>query len=543
MDEKPGQRARPRSRQFRRIGAYRFLAIFMLPAVALLIAACVAVFLSLDAIRQISDTLETKHLPGMLDSQRTVDNIGVLRGDAAMVFMAEEPGQRRAARLKTQALVAESVFENSREITDFAKAVLELVLKLDAERNRSDAASDRLHKHELRLSAVLARLKMALGGALTLEPTHGSRHVTSPRREKDMALYRRARQSFEPVLALCRGADIGPAARDDCASFQRELQLVGEAWSEKGLADQQARAIWKRLDASLRDLSNAVSTEEFQRTQAAMESLKSEARKMTAAFYASAAFLACIVLGAVLILHRHVLSPISLAARELRQIRFGRPSTPLPPVRITELQQLLDLLPSLSGYLAELAARSGELEQEKNKYESLSLVDALTGVGNRRGFDARLAGIGHEVALSMLMIDVDLFKNYNDSLGHQAGDKCLAAVARAMQEALYRRADALFRYGGEEFAVILEHASAPQALAVAERIMKKIHSLRLPHPASSVAPIITVSIGVAGAGEGERRAGGDLVARADKALYRAKAEGRDRICVSGEEGALRGGAV
>lgn len=367
--------------------------------------------------------------------------------------------------------------------------------------------------------------------------------MTSPAREKDRAQYRRARLSFEPVLAFCRGADLGRAVREDCALFQRELQLVGEAWNEKGLADQQARAIWKRLDASLQDLSNAVSTEEFQRAQASMGSLKAEARKMTIGFYASVAFLACIVLGAVIVLHRHVLSPISLAVRELRQIRFGRPATPLPPVRITELQQLLDLLPSLSGYLAELAARSGELEQEKNKYESLSLVDALTGVGNRRGFDARLAGTGRGTALAMLMIDVDLFKNYNDSLGHQAGDKCLAAVARAMQEALYRRADALFRYGGEEFAVILEHASAPQALAVAQRIMQKIHSLRLPHPASSVAPIITVSIGVAVTGEGERRTDGDLVARADKALYRAKAEGRDRICVSGEEGVHRGGAV
>lgn len=170
MDEKRGQRARPQSRQFRRIGAYRFLAIFMLPAAALLIVACLAVFFSLGAIRQISDTLEAKHLPGMLDSQRTVDNIGVLRSDAAMVYMAEEPGQRRAARLKTQALVAESVFETSREITDFAKTVQELVLKLDAERNRSDAASDRLHMHELRLSAVLARLKMSMAGRLRWSP-------------------------------------------------------------------------------------------------------------------------------------------------------------------------------------------------------------------------------------------------------------------------------------------------------------------------------------------------------------------------------------
>lgn len=85
----------------------------------------------------------------MLDSQRTVDNIGVLRSEAAMVFMAEDPRQRRAARLKTQALAAESVFETSSEITEFAKTVQELVRELDAARNSSDVASDNLHRNEL----------------------------------------------------------------------------------------------------------------------------------------------------------------------------------------------------------------------------------------------------------------------------------------------------------------------------------------------------------------------------------------------------------
>lgn len=152
--------------------------------------------------------------------------------------------------------------------------------------------------------------------------------------------------------------------REDYALFQRELQIVGEAWNEKANADQQAWALWKRLHASLQDWSNAVSSEEFQRAQAGMESLKAEARKMTIGFYTAVIFLVCIVLGAVILLHRHVLSPISLMAGEMRQIRFGRPSMPLSPARIREVQPLLDLLPSLNGYLAGLVERSGELEQK-----------------------------------------------------------------------------------------------------------------------------------------------------------------------------------
>ena len=157
-----------------------------------------------------------------------------------------------------------------------------------------------------------------------------------------------------------------------------------------------------------------------------------------------------------------------------------------------------------------------------------SMVDALTGVANRRSFDARLAESARCASVGMLMIDVDLFKNYNDSLGHPAGDKCLADVARAMQTTLYRHNDALFRYGGEEFAVILEDATERQALAVAERIMSGIRSLRLPHPDSVVAPHVTVSIGVAVARREEGGSGADLVARADSALYQAKARGKRR---------------
>lgn len=536
MDAEQGRPEAP-SRKIRRISAYRFLALLILPAALLLGVAGLAVFLSLDTIRQITDSLEEEHLPGILDSQRTVDNINVLRSEAAVVFMAEDPGQRRAARLKVQALVAESVFEQSPEITGFAKTVQELTQKLDNARKRSDEASDALHLNELRLSGVLALLRHAAGDVHTLEPTHSSRHVTSPAREKDKAQYERARKSFEPMLALCRRMDLTPALSEDCAAFQRDLRVVGQAWNEKGEADQEALMLWRSLDASLQDLSNAASSEEFQRAYAGMEGLRAEARSMRNGFYISIALLAAMVLGTVAVLHRHILSPISLAAQELRQIRFGSPAKALPPVRIRELQQLLDLVPSLRGYLKDLAARSGALEQEKNKYENLSLVDALTGVPNRRSFDARLAQSACCASVGMLMIDVDLFKNYNDSLGHLAGDKCLVATARAMQATLYRHDDTLFRYGGEEFAVILEDVVAQQALAVAERIMDRIRSLRLPHPDSAVAPYVTVSIGVAVARRGEGCSGAELVARADKALYRAKAGGRDRICLYGDEDA------
>jgi diguanylate cyclase (GGDEF)-like protein len=245
--------------------------------------------------------------------------------------------------------------------------------------------------------------------------------------------------------------------------------------------------------------------------------------------YISCIFLIFSIFLYSLAIHRYFLDPIALIARNLDHLQKARPPEPAPPVRIRELQWLLDMLPGLSRYMEELNAHSDALEMEKDKYVNLSMMDGLTGVGNRRSFDEQMAR--HGAGCALLMLDVDMFKLYNDTLGHQAGDTALKAVAHAMKSALLRSSDQVFRYGGEEFTVILPNASEEAAMSVAARILITIREMNIPHPASSVAPFLTASIGVsicAGVGRIPPR---ELIARADKALYRAKRSGRNRICV------------
>lgn len=179
----------------------------------------------------------------------------------------------------------------------------------------------------------------------------------------------------------------------------------------------------------------------------------------------------------------------------------------------------------------------------------LAHIDGLTGVGNRRYFDKAL---GREVAvakregqpLSLLMLDVDHFKRYNDHYGHLAGDACLKSLAQAICGSLMRVSDLVFRFGGEEFAVILPNTQLSGALEVGERILEAVRDLRIEHVASECRPCVTLSIGVAtcsGANcfsetpHEERTGGGDgpyataLLALADSALYQAKFGGRDRV--------------
>ncbi|MES2164263.1 MAG: diguanylate cyclase [Pseudomonadota bacterium] len=159
--------------------------------------------------------------------------------------------------------------------------------------------------------------------------------------------------------------------------------------------------------------------------------------------------------------------------------------------------------------------------------------DGLTGVFNRRYFDMALE---QEVArqrrtggyLSVAMVDVDHFKNYNDSLGHQQGDTCLRTIAQALQAAMRRPGEILTRYGGEEFSVVAPNVGLPDAAQLGIWIQDKINKLALPHPASTTSEIVTVSIGIAtGIPTAEHNAE-RFIAVADRALYTAKQAGRNR---------------
>lgn len=196
--------------------------------------------------------------------------------------------------------------------------------------------------------------------------------------------------------------------------------------------------------------------------------------------------------------------------------------------------------------LIEIRDVSGTIEREKrllDHAESMrarSYVDGLTGIANRRYFDVALdrelrRAQRMKGALSLLLIDIDSFKAYNDHFGHQQGDACLSTVAQALAANLKRPADVAARYGGEEFAAILPDTSLEQARLHANAIREHVAALALPHAASAHWPIITLSIGVASFDPERLHEVPALIEAADKALYAAKRGGRNRVVVDGDE--------
>ncbi|MEY2856534.1 MAG: hypothetical protein RLZZ74_843 [Cyanobacteriota bacterium] len=161
-------------------------------------------------------------------------------------------------------------------------------------------------------------------------------------------------------------------------------------------------------------------------------------------------------------------------------------------------------------------------------------IDSLTQIANRRRFDEYITQEWSRCArekehLSLLLCDVDYFKVYNDTYGHQAGDSCLYEVAKGIERAVKRPADIAFRYGGEEFAVILPHTDGQGAIKVAEEIHQQILELKLSHIASKISDIVTLSIGVSSIIPDTRTSPHQLISAADSALYDAKFKGRNRV--------------
>ncbi|HAV5942044.1 GGDEF domain-containing protein [Acinetobacter baumannii] len=178
-----------------------------------------------------------------------------------------------------------------------------------------------------------------------------------------------------------------------------------------------------------------------------------------------------------------------------------------------------------------------ELMQQAQQLSLLSQQDALTGLANRRYLDETLdnewrRALRHETPLTIMMVDIDFFKPYNDSLGHLKGDQCLKDIATAISSIAARSGDLVARYGGEEFLLLFPMTNAQQAKIQAERLMNAIKKIAIVHPCSSVSPYVTISVGVATTIPRLNDSISAFVSRADHALYQAKTNGRNQYQIA-----------
>lgn len=206
---------------------------------------------------------------------------------------------------------------------------------------------------------------------------------------------------------------------------------------------------------------------------------------------------------------------------------------------LTLIADQLSMIIEKSRMHDEQMRLKASLEAANEELSSLARIDPLTGLANRREFEAKLdqewrRAIRDRIPISFIMLDIDLFKAYNDALGHLEGDRCLEKVAASLEGVVRRANDCATRYGGEEFGVLLSDCPQSAAEEIAESIRKTIESLKISHPASPM-EVVTVSCGSATVIPELGIPPKELVQRADEALYQAKAGGRNRVvCARGD---------
>jgi diguanylate cyclase (GGDEF)-like protein len=196
-------------------------------------------------------------------------------------------------------------------------------------------------------------------------------------------------------------------------------------------------------------------------------------------------------------------------------------------------EEAIALLESCALYAGARISNDG-VRSAQSRYERLASTDALTGLANRRRFDEVLEAEWKRACrvrtpLTLIMLDIDYFKAFNDTYGHPAGDRCLQQVARTLSEAVKRPCDIIARYGGEEFVALLPSTEAQGGIALAELLRENVAGLQITHAASSLG-ILTLSVGAATAVPGRDETSESLLAAADAALYQAKRDGRNRVC-------------
>jgi diguanylate cyclase (GGDEF)-like protein len=214
--------------------------------------------------------------------------------------------------------------------------------------------------------------------------------------------------------------------------------------------------------------------------------------------------------------------------------------TPHPPNWDTWKINLLEQFASQLTVAIQQSQLYEELQQKNQELERLSVTDSLTQIANRYNFNQTLEQewrrLGREAAfLSVILGDIDYFKQYNDLYGSPVGDACLQLIASVLKDTIKRPADKVARYGSDEFALILPNTNAEGALLVAKSILNRIKALEIPHDNSAVANHVTISLGVASLLPTQLLTSESLIQMANRALLTAKQHGRDRIFALSED--------
>ena len=469
-------------------------------------------YVNVQSIERMVGESREAHLPSIQEGQRTLLNLEYLRHSVSQLRQAPNEEYLRSTYTGIRVLLAEISFDKRvDEITlrDLGTPIRELY----DSRNRVVQLYSQLLESVHTFLAGYARA----GGSLPAEAVAALWQNCVNLTENSAAeLRERIQQLADGVSATGRSV-IAPLA-------QRIMGIMDSLRQEDLLSRKLNGNILERITS----FRVAASSSEVKLIYSELSAISRHAERIQQVALHLCIGLTCCLGILSWLLHHHILLPIMQASDVLSNILNGRAVERYPSSRIRELDSMIQALPLLQRDMLAKDARSSRLEKGQEQLKSMSFRDSLTGLSNRRALDLLLKGGVPDECVAILMFDIDLFKQYNDTLGHLAGDEALRRVGEIAMS--YADANCTpFRYGGEEFVMIFqgEGALPDKVRAVARDLMARLASADIPHPASPWGRL-TVSVGLAFRAPGLTSLH-ETLDQADKALYRAKSRGRHRV--------------
>ena len=453
---------------------------------------------TLQRIESMANAAAHDYLPNILQRQQFLLNIEHMRLNASQMRYAVNTRQLQQASTSLRMLLADAGFGNA-SFKPVLDKVYPLLDELMALRLSLFDLVEEVRRQEWRFLLALGRLAEHIGWDETQSPLLAAPQAQQPQYLSLLTgSYAFIDDSVIQLFAACR-KHVGdlPGTRKPCDDIEEAWKHISEKQKEIGRYQEHFDLLVKDIDQVLVGLSVEASSVEARGIYEGMETIDDETRRIRSVFTVLGIGNALFLL--LLFVPSSSRSSCRFAAprRSCATCAGGQGMGALPKTCIEELSDIIDILPSLNAYLNDLHQRSGQLETGAG---TLCRPEP-DGRPDRPRQPAR-AGPGHTAgpqtnALAVLMVDVDNFKLYNDTLGHLAGDVALQTVARMVKQSCARASDRTFRYGGEEFVGLLTATGREGAMSVAESLREAVEKLHIPHPGLASGGVLTISVGVA----------------------------------------------
>lgn len=537
--ETPAMQRKAKQSVGRTHGLRFYMIVSFLPLLLIFICACIYIHTELNRISNNAEVIVEQVIPSIDKTQQEIRFFSELGYVVNNMVANSDIRESRVSYLRARELIKSHLYLLSvRPELDKISANLDWMMTM---RNKLDIARSRMFGswQTTYLYVVDMHAKWDLpfdSSAITFLNHDVMHHFHSG----DLAIFRRIQRNVQPFISFC-DTEGARTEKERCLLLKESFAELEENYTKAGRLSRDLFSLNKSTIDLIRSSAAGFATTEYDILYSDLTDLKE-----TAGFFQLiVTVLMLVAIGMILVqnavVQYFVIRPLTYLTGIIHAFMVHRKV----PERfyssnIREIKEIESLLPSVFSEVRRATQLNLELLKTNQNLKDMSLIDDLTGVRNRRALnDFIRANSNTRAAYSVLMIDIDYFKALNDTQGHLEGDKVLKSVAQTIVSNTSRN-DHVFRYGGEEFCVVLGAISAMDAIKVGERLRRAVEELRIPNQGAGMGRVITVSVGVSSGkvqDEKDAQSMTAFIAEADVALYRAKNGGRNRTChYDGEQG-------